>query len=50
MFIAVFEPSTVLRSAPIGDGESTGVCSRLALMAPYWGFFVPFTLYLQERC
>ncbi len=50
MLITVSEQSAVWRSAALSDGEYTSVCNRLALMAPCWGFFVPFTLYLQERC
>ncbi len=30
--------------------ENGGICNHLALMAPFRGFFMVFTLHLKERC
>lgn len=56
MLIALSTPSpnlaiflTNLGLAQPVHSERTGVDNHLALMAPCWGFFVAFTLHLQER-
>lgn len=49
MLIAVSTPLFVSKLAPYFKSEGASVCNQLALMAPCWGFFVAFTLHLQER-
>ena len=50
MLMAMSTMLSVFGLALHSERERAGVCNQLALMAPCWGFFVAFTLHLQERC
>lgn len=50
MLIVVSKQFALLRATDLSGGHGDRVCNQLALIAPYWGFFVALSLHLQERC
>lgn len=50
MLMAMSTPLSVFGLVSQCERERGRFGNQLALMAPYWGFFVAFTLHLQERC